>query len=149
MEVIATRPMARSQLRKLHTTWRWTRSTSFLFQLLHGSRQTIPRDSHGADKRESLCMLTLCSPHDGSLYNSLQRLKLFMCTRCQVVGNRQMLSVGGNNPLDANSETTSKDPMAQGLQIFDLSDMTWSSSYDAHAAPYTTPQVVKDWYNKQ
>lgn len=57
-----------------------------------------------------------------------------------------MLSIGGFNPLDANKDATSTDPMPQGLQIFDLTEMTWSSKYDANAAPYTTPQVVKAWY---
>ena len=68
---------------------------------------------------------------------------------CQVVGNRQMLSIGGLNPLDQNTGTYSVDPMAQGLQIFDMTEMTWSSSYDAQAAPYTSPQVVKDWYQQK
>ena len=57
-----------------------------------------------------------------------------------------MLSIGGFNPLDVNNEVKSIDPIPQGLQIFDLTEMTWSSKYDANAAPYTTPQVVKDWY---
>lgn len=67
--------------------------------------------------------------------------------RCQVVGNRQMLSIGG---LDANTVNDGKDlidPIAQGLEIFDLTEMTWSSQYDANALPYTTPKVVKDYYS--
>ena len=27
--------------------------------------------------------------------------------------------------------------------------MEWSDKYDANAAPYTTPQVIKDWYQKK
>ena len=59
-----------------------------------------------------------------------------------------MLSIGGLNPLDVNNENSvfSTDPIPQGLQIFDLTEMTWSSKYDANAAPYITPQVVKAWY---
>ena len=66
---------------------------------------------------------------------------------CNVVGNRQMISVGGQNVNDGNSKITSKDPFTQGFGVFDLTEMTWSSGYDAHAAAYKTPQVVKDWYD--
>lgn len=58
-----------------------------------------------------------------------------------------MLSIGGLDPNDANLGSTSKDPIAQGLQIFDLTEMRWTSGYDAGAAPYQSPKVVKDWYN--
>ena len=66
---------------------------------------------------------------------------------CNVVGNRQMITVGGQNINDQNLGQQSRDPFVQGVGIFDLTEMTWSSGYDAHAAPYVTPQVVKDWYN--
>jgi len=66
---------------------------------------------------------------------------------CNVVGNRQMLSIGGIDPNDANHVSISKDPIAQGLQVFDLTNMRWTSGYDAGAAPYQSPKVVKDWYN--
>lgn len=65
---------------------------------------------------------------------------------CQVVGKRQMLSIGGWDSLDANNGNMSVDPMAQGLEISDLTEMRWSSSYNAEAPPYKTPQVIKDWY---
>jgi hypothetical protein len=65
---------------------------------------------------------------------------------CEIVGNRQMLSIGGTDPNDANVGQLTKDPMAQGLQIFDLTRMAWTSGYDANAPPYQSPQVVKDWY---
>jgi hypothetical protein len=37
----------------------------------------------------------------------------------------------------------SPDPWEQGLGIFDLTQLAWKSSYDANAAPYTTPSAVK------
>ena len=55
-----------------------------------------------------------------------------------------MLSIGGVNPLD--TKTTSQDSAMHGLQIFDLTEMQWNDQYDAKAARYSTPQVVKDWY---
>ncbi|KAL8716468.1 MAG: hypothetical protein Q9225_006206 [Loekoesia sp. 1 TL-2023] len=67
---------------------------------------------------------------------------------CQVVGSRQMMSIGGLNPLDANADKVSQDTAVHGLRIFDLTEMRWSDSYDANAAPYMTPQAVKDWYQQ-
>lgn len=57
-----------------------------------------------------------------------------------------MLSIGGLDASVKNADVMA-DPMAQGLEIFDLTEMAWSDRYDADAAPYKTPQVVKDWYS--
>ena len=62
-------------------------------------------------------------------------------------GNRQMLVIGGQSF----SQTTvpgyamQQDAFAQGLGIFDLSDLEWKSSYDANADTYRTPQMIKDY----
>ncbi|KAL8680703.1 MAG: hypothetical protein Q9186_003099 [Xanthomendoza sp. 1 TL-2023] len=67
--------------------------------------------------------------------------------KCHLVGNRQMLSVGGHDPTNVYNDTTATpDPFAHGLGIFDLSTMQWSDRYDADAKPYVTPEVVKAWY---
>lgn len=64
---------------------------------------------------------------------------------CEVFG-RQMLSIGGWSTTDNNLGHLSTDRFLQGLGIFDLTAMQWSSSYDANAEPYQTPDVVKAWY---
>ena len=66
---------------------------------------------------------------------------------CNIAGNRQMITIGGININDQNLGGQSKDPFSQGFGVFDLTELTWSSGYDAHAAPYETPGVIKDWYN--
>ena len=38
------------------------------------------------------------------------------------------------------------DPWQQGIGIFDMSEMQWKDSYDASAAPYVTPDIVKSYY---
>lgn len=64
-------------------------------------------------------------------------------------GNRQMLVVGGGNSwLGFPNSLVDPDPWAQGLGIFDLTDMTWSASYDPDAAAYDSPDVVKTWYSQ-
>ena len=65
---------------------------------------------------------------------------------CQVVGNRQMLSIGGHDPTDVYNNTWIADPFSQGLGIFDLTAMQWSDRYNAGAEAYETPAVVKAWY---
>ena len=69
---------------------------------------------------------------------------------CNVVGNRQMAIVGGLNP-SANSKSkllSQQDPWANGIGIFDLTEMRWKSKYEAQAASYVTPQAVKSWYKR-
>lgn len=59
-----------------------------------------------------------------------------------------MVVVGGqpiNETSGDNYGSATVDPWTQGLGIFDLSKFDWSDSYDADAAPYVTPQRVKDY----
>ncbi|KAL8864588.1 MAG: hypothetical protein Q9174_007296, partial [Haloplaca sp. 1 TL-2023] len=65
---------------------------------------------------------------------------------CHVVGNRQMISIGGLDPTMVYNNTIAPDPFKQGLGVFDLTAMQWSDRYDANAEPYVTPQIIKDWY---
>jgi hypothetical protein len=63
--------------------------------------------------------------------------------------NRQMLVVGGSNGwLGFPKSVTDPDPWKQGLAIFDLTEMSWSSSYDPDTADYDSPEVVKTWYSQ-
>lgn len=63
--------------------------------------------------------------------------------------HRQMLVVGGTNGyLGFPTSLTNTDPWKQGLGVFDLTDMTWSSSYDPDAAEYDSPSLVKTWYSQ-
>ena len=67
---------------------------------------------------------------------------------CEVVGNRQILSIGGHPFTDNNLGHYTADNFAQGLGIFDMTAMQWSDGYDANAQPYQTPDVVKAWYRE-
>lgn len=58
-----------------------------------------------------------------------------------------MLSIGGIDANIVNNGSLLTDPMSQGLEIFDLTEMAWSSQYDANAAPYMTPQFIKEFYS--
>ncbi|KAL2075522.1 hypothetical protein VTL71DRAFT_465 [Oculimacula yallundae] len=75
---------------------------------------------------------------------------------CETVGRRQMLVIGGvdtlqdkpfpaANTLDAVTFST-KDQFAQGLAVFDMTALSWSSGYDANAAPYEQSRPVQNFY---
>jgi hypothetical protein len=61
-----------------------------------------------------------------------------------------MLSIGGSNLALGFPDSWIKDPdpFVQGLGVFDLTAMNWSPGYNASAAAYESPQVVKDWYGQ-
>lgn len=75
---------------------------------------------------------------------------------CHTVGNRQMLVIGGvdstENSVSSTQPTLDKatfasaDQFTQGLAIFDMSTLTWSSQYDANASTYVQPDLVKNFY---
>jgi hypothetical protein len=56
-----------------------------------------------------------------------------------------MLVVGGR---DSSSPDTGvvPDQWKNGLGIFDMTDLEWTTRYDAHAAAYAPPQMVKQYY---
>ncbi|KAK8174173.1 hypothetical protein IWX90DRAFT_428951 [Phyllosticta citrichinensis] len=61
----------------------------------------------------------------------------------------QMVVVGGVDfSLGIPGDWKDPDPWDNGLGVFDLNDLEWKTSYNASAAAYETPQVVKDWYNR-
>ena len=67
---------------------------------------------------------------------------------CNVLdrANRQMAVIGG---WDTTGNTSSwYDPWAQGIGIFDLTEMAWKDHYDPSAGSYRTPQGLKDWYSQ-
>ncbi|PKS07718.1 hypothetical protein jhhlp_006326 [Lomentospora prolificans] len=67
---------------------------------------------------------------------------------CVVAGNRQMITVGGLNRLGTGESFRLADPFPQGLGVFDMTELTWSTDYNAEAAAYESPQMIKEWYDQ-
>ena len=68
---------------------------------------------------------------------------------CNVVGNRQVLSIGGQDSGVAQSRGPGEDdPSFSTFGIFDAVDLRWKEAYDADAAPYQQPDVIQEWYKK-
>ena len=67
---------------------------------------------------------------------------------CNIVGNRQMLSIGGLNPsaADFNAAGNDTDPFWEGLKVFDLTALQWTNHFNASAAPYVPPSAVAAHY---
>ena len=62
---------------------------------------------------------------------------------CERMGSR-MIVVGGVT-AGLKYADLKTDSWAQGLGVFDLTDLEWKASYDASGRTYQTPQVVKDY----
>jgi hypothetical protein len=60
---------------------------------------------------------------------------------CVSVGQRQVLSIGGTP-----GNYDQKDRAALGLQLFDMTELKWKSSYDANAAAYQRAPDIEAWY---
>ena len=64
--------------------------------------------------------------------------------QCQAV-HSQMVLIGGLNPASSNQ---SMDPWVQGIGVFDMTSLEWKASFEAKAALYKSPDVVRQYYNK-
>ncbi|PGH04545.1 hypothetical protein AJ79_07071 [Helicocarpus griseus UAMH5409] len=65
---------------------------------------------------------------------------------CQIIGGRQMLVTGGSIVTRRRLDAVQKDPWANGLGLFDLTDLKWKNRYDSEGAPYQRSQFVKGYY---
>lgn len=67
---------------------------------------------------------------------------------CNIVGNRQMLSIGGLDPSATSygAATNDTDPFWEGVKVFDLTTLQWTNYYNATAAPYLAPGPVAAHY---
>jgi hypothetical protein len=69
--------------------------------------------------------------------------------QCEVVGNRQMLSIGGMRGwVGTPDNRTMADAWPNGLGVFDMTDLRWTNAYDATAKPYVPSKPVSDFYAK-
>lgn len=59
-----------------------------------------------------------------------------------------MISVDGRviNTTESIPRPSLPDPWRSGIGIFDMTAMKWKANYDANAAPYVTPDVIKSYY---
>lgn len=57
-----------------------------------------------------------------------------------------MLSIGGIDS-QADKPWGSKDPFAQGLGVFDMTELKWKEDFDHKAAAYDSPEPIREWYS--
>ncbi|KAI9760361.1 MAG: hypothetical protein M1840_002554 [Geoglossum simile] len=63
---------------------------------------------------------------------------------CQVIGRRQMIVIGGSNPQSGEARNI----WPNGLGVFDMTSLQWTSGYDAEAKSYIQPDIVKKYYDQ-
>lgn len=68
---------------------------------------------------------------------------------CNLVGNRQMMSIGGIVVYPTMPQATIydgvADPWGQGIGVFDLTELEWKTAYEPNDEAYMTPSIVKDY----
>jgi hypothetical protein len=62
---------------------------------------------------------------------------------CNLIGKRQMISIGGRLPSSRSHIGLESDPWSSGIGIFDMTLLRWQDHYDAGAEIYDTAEVVK------
>lgn len=65
---------------------------------------------------------------------------------CVATGTKQMITIGGINP-NKEKPWEETDELAQGLGVFDMTDLQWRDNYNHQAPEYDSPKPVKDWYS--
>ncbi|KIX09321.1 uncharacterized protein Z518_00400 [Rhinocladiella mackenziei CBS 650.93] len=68
------------------------------------------------------------------------------CHTCSVIGNRQMVSIGGRLPSSLQDLGVEQDPWPNGIGVFDMTEFAWVDHYDAAAEVYDSPDLVKQYY---
>ena len=65
-----------------------------------------------------------------------------------------MIVIGGTNPIHMKTDKVirekgdePKDPWAQGIAVFDMTDMKFTNSYQTTADPYKLPRDIQQYYN--
>ncbi|KLU89761.1 hypothetical protein MAPG_08730 [Magnaporthiopsis poae ATCC 64411] len=68
---------------------------------------------------------------------------------CAVVGRggRQMIAVGGIDIDWPGNFWWRQDPWGNGVQVLDMTNLTWSGEYKHDAPNYEQPKVAKEWYS--
>lgn len=79
-----------------------------------------------------------------------------MAHTCHATKTRQMIMIGGTNPLFSSSYYVDgdlggepQDPWDQGIGIFDMTSLQFKESYQARTDPYEPPYVIRQYYNSR
>lgn len=74
---------------------------------------------------------------------------------CESVGGGQILTIGGLDTIQRHENNLytepfeTRDPFTNGLNIFDISTLTWKNSYSSKQTVYTPSSDILDFYQKQ
>ncbi len=75
---------------------------------------------------------------------------------CHATKNRQMIMIGGTNPLNSSDNRANgdrggepQDPWTQGIAVFDMTALELKDSYQSRADPYEPPYAIQQYYRSQ
>lgn len=79
-----------------------------------------------------------------------------MAHTCHATKTRQMILVGGTNPLyssdyNANGDRGGEpqDPWDQGIGVFDMTALEFKDSYQSNTDPYEPPSAIQQFYDNR
>ena len=128
-----------------------------LVSFVYAGYGNIPGSGAGSIQFDTINILTLPAFHWIKVPYNPENPRFGLT--CEHVGGSQILTIGGidsNIPIGANLPTStiieasfsSPDPFAQGLNIFDMTSLTFQNQYTAGAPPYEQPDVLKQFYSQ-
>lgn len=69
---------------------------------------------------------------------------------CHTTNTNQLIIIGSEDPgtpgTNQSNRTGVGDPWAQGIGIFDMTNLKDKDSYEAKAKPYEPPELIKSFY---
>ncbi len=115
-------------------------------RFVYGGSTNSTYDLNAADDEGYLNVYALSLPAFRWFKSNSSTTTRRACNTCSVIGKRQMVSIGGRLPSSLEALGAEQDPWVSGLGVFDMTDFAWVDHYDAAAAAYESPDVVKAYY---
>ena len=109
---------------------------------MFGGATGSPADNATADALSTVYILTL--PAFAWIETSAVAPIYRADHTCSVIGNRQMISIGGVPDRYPNADNWT-DPW-NGLQILDMTELVWTDTFKSGAAAYEPPTPVTEYY---
>lgn len=79
-----------------------------------------------------------------------------MAHTCHATNTRQMIIIGGTNPLfsttymaDGDRSGEPQDPWDQGIAVFDMTALKFKDLYQSSTDPYEPPHAIQQYYNSR
>jgi hypothetical protein len=115
-------------------------------RFVYGGSTNETFDLNNADNPGYLNVYTLSLPAFHWFQSTSTTPVRRACHTCSVIGNRQMVSIGGRLPSSVDTLGLEQDPWTSGIGVFDMTAFAWVDHYNAAAETYEQPDMVQQYY---